>query len=167
MSAMTAMDDISVIAARRPAVQIVTCRADARDMQPILWGIEEEEIPAELSEMPVGDAIALAHQAAHMSSLNVGIGINGTDDVVALHHRDLPADKPLFVIERQSMRSRELRNIGKNAARLVKGDPMVFDEDGDLEAEPKENSKKNMSPKLSPDELENIVSAIVKRLANK
>ncbi|PKU24076.1 glycerol dehydratase reactivase beta/small subunit family protein [Telmatospirillum siberiense] len=155
---MSGMDDISLVAARRPAVQIVTCRADALQMQPILWGIEEEEIPAELTEMPAGTAVALAHQAAHMSSLNVGIGINGIDDVVVLHHRDLPAEKPLFVVERQSMRVRELRNIGKNAARLVKGDPMVFDE---------ENMEEETSPKMSPDELESIVSAIVRRLANK
>ena len=79
---MTGMDERSPLFDRRPAVQVATFQASPRELQPILWGMEEENIPAEICELSAGDAMDLAHQAAHMSSLNVGVGVNGEQGVV-------------------------------------------------------------------------------------
>ena len=92
----------------------------------ILWGLEEEGIPAELTEVSSGSAEDLAKQAADRSPLNVGIGINGMEEVVVLQHRDLPKEKPLFSVGIDDSDLEQLRNIGVNAARLVKGDPLVY-----------------------------------------
>lgn len=157
------MDDPLLLLSRRPAVQILVCRADPRSLQSILWGLEEEGIPAEVGDRPEGDAVGLAHQAAHMSSLNVGIAVCGADDVVVLHHRDLAADRPLFVVGRQSAgRPGDFRNIGKNAARLVKGDPMVFEveADGGAIVEP-------AAPAPASDALDGIVFEILRRLGKR
>jgi hypothetical protein len=122
------METHSPMMDRRPAVQVATFQADVRELRNILWGIEEEQIPFETCEMAAQDAAALAHLAAHMSSLNVGIGVNGAEGKVVLHHRDLPSDSPLFILEMSVSNKVHLRNLGKNAARLVKCDPLIFEE---------------------------------------
>ena len=95
---------------------------------PILWGLEEEGIPAEVQEVSGGGAVVLAKRAADMSPLNVGIGMNGAEGMVALHHRDLPAEKPLFTLTMKDVGAVQFRILGANAARLVKGEPLVFQE---------------------------------------
>jgi len=95
-------------------------------MAPILWGLEEEGIPVEFKEAERGSAEALAKQAADGSPLNVGIGINPTEQAVVLHHRDLPAGKPLISLGAGDLRPLSLRQLGLNSARLVKGDPLAF-----------------------------------------
>ncbi len=98
---------------------------DQDTVECILWGLEEEGIPAELIEVLSGSAEDLAKQAADRSPLNVGIGINGMEEVVVLQHRDLPKEKPLFSVGIDDSDLEQLRNIGVNAARLVKGEPLV------------------------------------------
>jgi hypothetical protein len=98
-------------------------------IEPILWGLEEEGIPADLRQVPSGPVEYLAKQAADGSPLNVGIGINGAEEVVALHHRDLPSGRPLFLLKAAELSPGHLRRLGTNAARLVKGEPLAF-EDG-------------------------------------
>src|SRR5512146_2220063 len=110
----------------RPAVCVLMARAGSVELQPVLWGLEEEGIPVDVQAISTGEAIAIAKEAAHMSPLNVGIGVDGTKQEIALHHRDLPADQPLFVLKVQEVGSRELRRMGINAARLVKGEPLVL-----------------------------------------
>jgi hypothetical protein len=95
-------------------------------MAPILWGLEEEGIPIEFGEAANGSAENLAKQAANSSPLNVGIGIDSTEQAVVLHHRDLPAGKPLFTLNAGDFQPLRLRQLGVNAARLVKGDPLAF-----------------------------------------
>ncbi len=95
-------------------------------IMPILWGLEEEGIPAELREAPSGPAKILAKQAADGSPLNVGIGINGNESEVVLHHRDLRDEAPLFSLGPMDLNPTILRNLGVNAARLFKGEPLVF-----------------------------------------
>lgn len=89
----------------------------------IFWGLEEEGIPAKLAEKESGEAAALAKAAANGSMLNVGIGINKNE--VVLHHRDLAPREPLFVIGPEALNQINLRRIGANAARLVKGNPLI------------------------------------------
>jgi hypothetical protein len=97
---------------------------------PILWGLEEEGIPAEVREAEQGSAESLAKTAADASVLHVGIGILGERGGVALHHRDLPSDRPLVRLDVEECTAGSLRRLGANAARLVKGDPLRFDDAG-------------------------------------
>jgi hypothetical protein len=112
---------------RRPTVRILTGGFNGQKLEPILWGLEEEGIPADIQNSPEDGAVELAKQAAHMSPLNVGIGINGTEGKTVLHHRDLPGDRPLFALETNIATFAQLRLLGTNAARLVKGEPLLFD----------------------------------------
>lgn len=89
----------------------------------ILWGLEEEGIPARLHQKQNGPATALAKDAANSSMLNVGIGMNGTE--VVLHHRDLPLEEPLFTLGAEQLFPPKLRLLGANAARLVKVNPLI------------------------------------------
>jgi hypothetical protein len=73
--------------------------------------------------------VALAKQAAHMSKLNVGIACNGDEGEIVLHHRELASERPLFKLAIKDADKAQLRQLGINAARLVKGEPLVFRED--------------------------------------
>lgn len=95
-------------------------------LEPVLWGLEEEGIPSRLEEKEISEAAALAKAAANASMLNVGIGIDKTQ--VALHYRDLPPQQPLFVIKSEDFTRTNLRRLGANAARLVKGNPLIVPE---------------------------------------
>jgi len=89
------------------------------DLKPLLNGIEEEEIPVQTREIMEESAVERAHQAALASRLSVGIGFD--DHKVMVHYKNLPADHPLFVIDRDNVT--DFRALGANAARLVKGVP--------------------------------------------
>lgn len=97
---------------------------------PILWGLEEEGIPVEVRDAEPGSAESLAKTAADASVLHVGIGIRGESGGVVLHHRDLPYDQPLVRLGVEECTTGSLRRLGANAARLVKGDPLKFDDEG-------------------------------------
>jgi hypothetical protein len=113
--------------ARKPAVVILVVEPlSAETIAPILWGLEEEGVPAELYEVSGEEAEALAKEAADRSPLNVGIGINLNDSVISLHHRNLPRERPLFTLRSADLQPSPLRVLGKNAARLVKGEPLVL-----------------------------------------
>ncbi len=112
---------------RKPVVVILAVKpAPAETVAPILWGLEEEGVPAELYEVAEGEAEALAKEAAERSPLNVGIGINLNNLMVSLHHRNLPLEQPLFTLRSADLQPAPLRVLGKNAARLVKGEPLVL-----------------------------------------
>jgi hypothetical protein len=96
---------------------------------PILWGLEEEGIPVEIREAEQSSAESLAKIAADASVLHVGIGIGGGSGGVVLHHRDLPYDEPLVRLGVKERTTDSLRRLGANAARLVKGDPLRFDDE--------------------------------------
>jgi hypothetical protein len=98
-------------------------------LQPILWGLEEEGIPAETQPSAAGTVAEMAKLAADGSTLNVGIAVSGADRAVALHHRDLAAAEPLFVLRPAELEPALLRRLGANAARLVKGNPLVVDDE--------------------------------------
>ena len=99
-----------------------------RTVDPILLGLEEEGIPGDFLQVASDSAENLAKRAADGSPLNVGIGINGVEKTVALHHRDLPSALPMFLLRAPDLNPAQLRRLGTNAARLVKGEPLVFEE---------------------------------------
>jgi hypothetical protein len=112
----------------RPAVLVFKAPGTADEViSQILLGIEEEGIPAKVQEKQSGLTVNLAKAAADGSSLNVGIGASSTKVVV--HHRDLPGDKPLFLLGAEKLTAVNLRCLGTNAARLVKGNPLVINDD--------------------------------------
>jgi hypothetical protein len=114
---------------QHPAVLIFKDPAvEPKGYQPVLWGLEEEGVPFEIRETAGGETVALAKQAAQGSRLDVGIAIGEGGEVI-LHHRDLPADTPLFVLENRHLKPGRLRRLGMNAARLVKRLPLALGND--------------------------------------
>ncbi|MBC2155918.1 glycerol dehydratase reactivase beta/small subunit family protein [Listeria innocua] len=88
----------------------------------VLFGIEEEGIPCELEIMPLKDEVQAAFRASASSPLLVGITLK--NDHLVIHYRNLPPDQPLFSEYRFYAATLEKqRNMGMNAARLVKGVP--------------------------------------------
>lgn len=130
-------------------------------LQAIQWGLEEEGIPAQTATVPEGAVHTMAKQAAQMSKLNVGIVVSQTETVAVLHHRDLPADQPLFVEPISRFDGEALRRLGANAARLVKGNPLLFPERGIMASE-------GVSPEVDSnhDTIEKIVDKVVRALLN-
>ena len=115
---------------QKPAVNIAVAGAVDASMVKILeYGLEEEGIPFEHKEpADPNNAMASASQAAKASRINVGVCIQLENGVltVVLHHRDLPENRPLFTLENNDITVDALDKIGRNAARLVKGDPFLM-----------------------------------------
>ena len=93
----------------------------------ILCGIEEEEIPFILIPDLEDDAKVLGDRAAKSSKLGVGIGISQTE--VTLYHEKLDINKPLFKCKLNNL-DFNLRVMGVNGARLIKGNPFIIIEEG-------------------------------------
>ena len=146
----------------RPSVRVLATQANSVDLQAVFWGLEEEGIPVDVQEVPRGNAVALGKEAAHMSQLNVGIGVNGADGTIALHHRDLPADQPLFVMRLREAGLRDLRRLGINAARLVKSEPLLLQDEA--VDEPSHNPGSS-SATVSDELVERIVQSVLAELA--
>lgn len=160
------MAELSPNIDRRPAVQVVTYRAPEALLLPILCGIEEEQIPAEVSEAHQGGAAELADKAAHASALNVGIAFDGETGEIALSHRDLAGRPPLFLIARADFTLVNLTRLGKNAARLVKGDPLEFAGEDDRQAPARRPAGAPPSETAADDALiEKLAAMILERLA--
>ena len=112
---------------------------DAR-IREVKAGLEEEGIPCTVKNVPDGisGATALAYQGARDSQLSVGVGLSNTE--IAIHYARLPEDQPLFLLSEQGT-SFIWRQIGYNAARLVKGTPFKTDTGDAVDAENAENNK--------------------------
>ncbi len=95
-------------------------------MNHIVFGLEEEGIPFELSPQDEISNVKLSYNASLASKVEVGIGVGS--DLISLHYRKLDINKPLFTI-RYDDEIENLRKIGINAARLVKGIPFKEIED--------------------------------------
>ena len=145
-----------MLEARRPAVNILTAgSASAGILNPVLWGLEEEGIPFELQPAAEQAAVSLAKRAADASALGVGVGIHDGEQTVVLHHRDLPAERPLFSLSAAQLQALPLRVLGMNAARLAKGQPLVFIDGG----VPKRTEKHPGTP-LPGAEMERLVQIV-------
>lgn len=92
---------------------------DLTELAPLLNGIEEEEIPVITKIFAINNSVQRSYQAALSSHLSVGIGFD--EDVVIVHYQNLHEDQPLFVVNKSDQVN--LRTLGANAARLVKGVP--------------------------------------------
>ena len=144
---------------RRPAISVLVLRGKNLDLEAVFWGMEEEGIPYEVQECPSGEVIGVAKEAALMSPLNVGIGVDGATGAIVLHHRDLPAGQPLFVMNLREAGTRELRRLGVNAARLVKSEPLVLCEEP--ESTQRVATRSSANPETVSDE---VVAQIVERI---
>lgn len=87
----------------------------------LLWGIEEEGLPYNVESQTYENSVRLGYEAAENSILKVGFGI-GIDGYIVLHYEDLNENNPLFKLKIET-RADNLRIIGSNGARLVKGLP--------------------------------------------
>ncbi|MCR8744836.1 glycerol dehydratase reactivase beta/small subunit family protein [Romboutsia lituseburensis] len=102
-----------------PSVYVIHSEnVSIEDFKEVLWGIEEEGIPYKVQVKNDDTLNILSHEASLKSKLGVGIGIN--EKSIALTTSKLDKNSPLITIEMNKEYSR-LRNIGANAARLVKG----------------------------------------------
>lgn len=88
-------------------------------LKPILNGIEEEQIPVSTKDVSINNIVSRAYQAALASRLSVGIAYENNRYVV--HYKNLPEQAPLFDLTIND--DQQLRRLGANAARLVKGIP--------------------------------------------
>lgn len=149
----------------KPAVRILSAGdVDPRALSCIGWGLEEEGIPFTREKVPddsLNSLNSLAARAARESRLHVGIGVSGRMRQAALHHSDQPVEKAILIAAIEPHTPDELFRLGKNAARLVKGNPFC------LEAEPMASeSEPGSHTQCRPVAVEQIISAIVAELLN-
>ncbi|MBS4749723.1 PduH protein [Granulicatella sp. zg-ZJ] len=117
---------MSIYAQKKPTINIwLDDKIDEKDIQEICYGIEEEGIPFSVAYKSSNhNAVTLSYQAALESDLLVGIG--GTATEFVLHYKHLPTERFLYRLNRkQETTPRELRILGSNAAKLVKGEPFI------------------------------------------
>lgn len=86
---------------------------------PLFNGIEEEQIPVVVKEIDIDNVVSRAYQSALASRLSVGIAFDG--DRFIVHYKNLKETHPLF--DETIDNPKQLRILGANAARLVKGIP--------------------------------------------
>ncbi|SKC91848.1 glycerol dehydratase reactivase beta/small subunit family protein [Maledivibacter halophilus] len=135
----------------------------------LLWGIEEEGLPYQCVSKELNNALELAYAAAESSRLSVGIGIDSTGDII-LHYQKLDKDKPLFKINIDEGYA-NLRKLGANSARLIKGIPFKsFEENIEFQEYMKEekfkvlHDVKNKNTKKENIDLKKIVTAVIEKL---
>lgn len=146
----------------KPAVWIRVCGETVAEwLDPILLGMEEEGIPAELHDGAEDVLETAAWEAARASPLEVGVAVDFGAQKAVLHHRDLPQAQPILKLDSASFNGQGLRRLGCNAARLVKGDPLVFSNEAK-----RTGSEARENPGVS-EELVTLVAAIVRHLIGK
>ncbi len=89
------------------------------DFRDVLLGIEEEGIPYDVQPKNISDVLELAYQASISSRIGVGVGIS--KEGIVLQYEKLKREAPLFRIK--IYQTDQYRNLGSNAARLVKKMP--------------------------------------------
>lgn len=151
----------------RPTINIYYSSSikDESIFDQLLWGIEEEGIPYQRERKNEKSSIKLGYKAAEDSRLGVGIGV-GCDGSVVLHYVKLKEDNPLFNIDINADKD-QLRLLGANAARLVKGIPFkcLSDDEEDI-YELKEENKivKEFETKEENEAIDVDIKAIVEEV---
>lgn len=113
----------------KPSILIMTQDGELEShWSQVLFGMEEEGIPYQIRKGNADDSIEeQAYEAAHQSALAVGIA--STKEEIVIHYKNLSKQQPLFrKAYRDVANPFQLRNIGSNAARLVKGIPFKINE---------------------------------------
>lgn len=146
----------------KPAINIYFSSyiKDKSPYNQILWGIEEEGIPYNVESLPLENPVELGYVAAENSKLNVGIGIGKNGNVV-VHYSNLNKDEPLFKLDIRD-NYHNLRKIGANSARLIKGIP--FKTLTDTYEEEQSNLKNDLNNQIN---IEAIVREIINSLHKK
>lgn len=110
------------ISTNKPAIIIYAFEGFKTILDEITCGMEEEGVFFDILAPEVGaSACESAQNGAQNSQLDVGIGI-AKDGTTALHYQKMK--KPLYQLEPNSALS-DFRKLGNNAARLVKGMPLL------------------------------------------
>lgn len=102
---------------------------DPKLMEQVLYGIEEEGIPYILEKKDLSaykDVKEASYNAAVSSKLSVGIAAD--NDYIAVHYANLNENTPLFLYSMKSVSMQNMRNVGANSARLVKGIYFILDD---------------------------------------
>lgn len=102
----------------KPTIIIKTYNPNPQALKEILAGIEEEGmLYTLLDEYIQRDSSILAREAANMSQVQVGIGLNDTTATLCVHKL---IDILLFDT------NTEFRMIGQNGSRYIKGNPFTI-----------------------------------------
>jgi hypothetical protein len=104
---------------KKPVIAVVINNASAEVLKELLAGIEEEGVLFEVLKGTSKHSKELAFEASELSALNVGIGIYEKE--VSLHERNIASKDMLFTTG--GIYGQNIRNIGSNAARYIKGIP--------------------------------------------
>ncbi|WED28698.1 glycerol dehydratase reactivase beta/small subunit family protein [Vibrio sp. DW001] len=113
----------------KPTILIMTQNGELEShWSQVLFGMEEEGIPYQIKKGKADYSIEeQAYEAAHQSALAVGIA--STNEEIVVHYKNLSKQQPLFRKAYHDVTNPfQLRNIGCNAARLVKGIPFKINE---------------------------------------
>lgn len=83
-------------------------------------GMEEEGVPWLVEFGADESGVTTAYEAAVESPLKIGVSVS--DSRIVVHHKQLPADNPVFDVS--AVTAEDARALGSNAARLAKGTPL-------------------------------------------
>ncbi|WP_406678355.1 glycerol dehydratase reactivase beta/small subunit family protein [Moorella sp. ACPs] len=139
-------------------------------VQQVLLGIEEEGLPASAIERS-GSSIELAEAAAGMSAFGVGVGIDEQGNIALTHYR-MPQGQPVFHVSGETS-SVIARIVGTDAARLVKGRPLVsgvgdsaaLAPEANMEALPQDKEAGEKYPVLDSAQIAEVVRAALRQLS--
>lgn len=101
----------------KPAIWILTCNNGEAALKEVLAGLEEEGLLYEIERSSNASAEWLAASAADKSPLETGVGISSVEACMTISK--LGGSGCLFKASTGS--AEELRRLGANAARYVKG----------------------------------------------
>lgn len=104
-----------------PSIKVSYTKNNLEFVKEVIYGIEEEGIPYEITEEEFSDVIKKAYEESFNSRLSFGIALN--DEKAVFHFSKLKEENPLFLVNIKSMDKKDLRAYGSNAARLIKGIP--------------------------------------------
>jgi hypothetical protein len=116
--------------ANRPHIQVMVARGNANHpmLKQVLYGIEEEEVPVQITEVDSAQSVVdMAFEAAERSKLEVGIGMDSAGNFV-LHHKKLDKGQPYLRLAKRCAAD-SARIFGNNSARIVKRMPLRNDDE--------------------------------------
>ena len=108
----------------RPHISIfVEENSSLNEINGVLLGIEEEQIPYKIYKKKATSAKKLGYDAAQFSPLKVGIGFSNNQ--ITIYYKNLPAHLPYLSNKNVNRTPTDLlKKFGANSGRLVKGVPL-------------------------------------------